>query len=550
MFHSRGGPLMALPEESPRAPTPFGPYLLDAPIAEGGMARVYRARLRGALGFEKPLVVKQVRPELAREPRFVEMFAREAKALVRLVHPHIVPIYELGVVDGVYFIAMEHIEGATLEGLLSEGALEPGPSAHLGVQVAEALHHAHDRHSLVHRDVTPRNVMVDEGGHARLLDFGIATPAEGSDGEVFGTPGYLSPEQALGQEVGPKSDVFSLGCVLARAMTNEPPYAGDAGRERLLAGAKPDLTELPEALAATIEAMLASDPQERPTAAEVARRLRTWLAGAHPGGVAAQTAERARRVKDVASTVVTTGESTAAVGKVQTLATSAILEDVRPSEPIPAEPIEATAPIAGRRGRSGESDPEVRDRESDSEVGDRESESEVGDRESELESSQPARWAIPALLVVALGVAVFFGLRSPAPAEVERPPEPPQTTETPEVPAPPEAETREPEPERGMENVPPEPTAMEVTMETMAAAPAARASLRISASPWAEVRLGRRELGTTPVRQVSVPVGTHRIRFACPPLGVEVDHMVTLEAGDDVALFADLDASPPRVSAR
>ena len=538
---------MALPKKSDRAPTPFGPYLLDAPIAEGGMARVYRARLRGALGFEKPLVVKQVRPELAREPRFVEMFASEAKALVRLVHPHIVPIYELGVVDGVYFIAMEHIDGATLEGLLSEGALEPGPAAHLGIQVAEALHHAHDRHSLVHRDVTPRNIMVDEGGHARLLDFGIATPAEGSDGEVFGTPGYLSPEQARGREVGPKSDVFSLGCVLARAMTNEAPYAGEVGKERLLAGDTPDLEGLPEALAQTVLGMLASDPEDRPTAAAVARQLRTWLAGAHPGGVAAETAERARRVKDTTPTVVTTGESTAAVGKVQTLATSAILEDVRPSEPIPAEPEEATAQIAGRRGR--DDDPEESESESASES---ESESEPEpESESESESGSPARWVIGALAVAGLVLAVVFGLRAPEPADVD----PSTEANDPErVTAPPDPEVPEPETAMAetMETAPVEPTMEAVSMEaeTMAALPAARASLRISASPWAEVRLGRRDLGTTPVRRVSVPVGTHRVHFSCPPLGVEVDHTISLEPGDDLALFADLEASPARVSVR
>ncbi len=532
---------MPLPKKSDRAPTPFGPYLLDAPIAEGGMARVYRARLRGALGFEKPLVVKQVRPELARQPRFVEMFASEAKALVRLVHPHIVPIYELGVVDGVYFIAMEHIEGATLEGLLSEGPLEPGPSAHLGIQVAEALHHAHERHSLVHRDVTPRNIMVDEGGHARLLDFGIATPAEGTGGDVFGTPGYLSPEQARAQEVGPKSDVFSLGCVLTRAMTGEAPYPGDEGRERLLAGAKPNLSELPSELAATIGAMLATEPDERPSAADVARQLRTWLAGAHPAGVAAQTAERARRVKEVAPEVVTTGESTAAVGKVRTLATSAILEDVRPSEPIPAEPEEATAQIAGRRGRGTAEDGS-------------ESES-PSERESESASeSAPstARWAIAGLLVVGLAVAVAVGLRSPEPRDDAELPAEVSETEEPELVVPNEPETAMVEP-TAME---PEATMAEPTMEaetmeaTMVAAPAARASLRISASPWAEVRLDRRALGTTPVRRVSVPAGTHRVHLSCPPLGVEVDHTVTLEPGDDVALFADLEASPPRVSVR
>ena len=92
---------------------PFGKYLLDAELAQGGMARVFRARLRGPGGFEKRLVVKQILPELAQDPRFVELFVREANTLVQMSHPNVVPVYELGVVDGVYFLAMELVEGAT-----------------------------------------------------------------------------------------------------------------------------------------------------------------------------------------------------------------------------------------------------------------------------------------------------------------------------------------------------------------------------------------------------------------------------------------------------
>ena len=191
---------------------PFGNYLLDELIAVGGMARVYRARLRGALGFEKPLVVKQVRPELAADPRFVSMFAEEAKTLVRLTHPHIVTVYELGVVDETYFIAMEYIEGVTLQALIESSALKEDFVAHIASQVCDALHHAHERFDLVHRDVTPRNILVDEEGQTRLVDFGIAIPQddEREDEGSFGSVGYMSPEQLRGSMLGPRSDVLSL----------------------------------------------------------------------------------------------------------------------------------------------------------------------------------------------------------------------------------------------------------------------------------------------------------------------------------------------------
>src|SRR6187397_3252742 len=106
------------------------------------MSRVFSARLRGLGGFEKRLVVKQVLPELARDPRFVSMFVHEAKTLVQMSHPHIAPVYELGVIDGVYFLAMEYVDGATLSAMLKEGALAPHLVAHLGAEVCDALHYA------------------------------------------------------------------------------------------------------------------------------------------------------------------------------------------------------------------------------------------------------------------------------------------------------------------------------------------------------------------------------------------------------------------------
>ena len=166
--------------EASRAPEPFGKYLLDREIARGGMARVHLARLRGLGGFEKRLVVKQILPHLASDPRFVEMFVEEAKTLVQMSHPHIVPVYELGVVEGVYFLAMEYVEGATLADVLDDGPLDEAEAAHAGAQICDALSYAHDRFAIVHRDVTPRNVMIDAGGHCRLLDFGIAAPSVGT----------------------------------------------------------------------------------------------------------------------------------------------------------------------------------------------------------------------------------------------------------------------------------------------------------------------------------------------------------------------------------
>ena len=155
-------------------PVAFGKYLLDEELARGGMSRVFRARLRGPGGFEKRLVVKQILPELAADPEFIKLFVKEANTLVQLSHPNLVPVFELGVVDDVYFLAMEWVQGATVDELLRQGPLPAALVAQIGAQIADALHYAHERFSIVHRDVTPRTVIVDATGYARLLDFGIA----------------------------------------------------------------------------------------------------------------------------------------------------------------------------------------------------------------------------------------------------------------------------------------------------------------------------------------------------------------------------------------
>src|SRR5262245_1757828 len=148
------------------------------------MARVILATLRGAGGFEKKLVVKQIRDELAFDQQFVRRFVEEAKTTVALSHPNIVPVYELGLEEGTYFLAMELVEGVSVADLLRESdmqgrrrVLTPEEGAYVGVEVCRALDYAHRRMKVVHRDITPRNVMIDEEGQIKLIDFGIAAPA-------------------------------------------------------------------------------------------------------------------------------------------------------------------------------------------------------------------------------------------------------------------------------------------------------------------------------------------------------------------------------------
>src|ERR1700677_3785995 len=202
-------------------PQVFGKYVLERELARGGMARVVLATLRGAGGFEKKLVVKQIRDELACDDDFVRRFVEEAKTTVALAHPNIVPVYELGVELGTYFLAMEFVEGASLAELLRAAAkdgapMSPEEGAYVGVEVCRALDYAHRRMNVVHRDVTPRNVMVDEEGQVKVIDFGISTPVltTSSGAGVFDSPGHMPPEQAEGTQLTPAADVFAVAVLL------------------------------------------------------------------------------------------------------------------------------------------------------------------------------------------------------------------------------------------------------------------------------------------------------------------------------------------------
>ena len=289
-------------------PQIFGKYVLEREIAAGGMARVYLATLRGAVGFEKRLVVKQIRTELASDDAFVTRFVEEAKTAVELSHPNIVPVYELGVEQGVYYIAMELCEGLTLSEVLAEtGPLGPAEGAYVGAEICRALDYAHRRAHIVHRDVTPRNVLIDDEGAVRLIDFGIAAPVtlanDASRTEVFGSPGHMPPEQLHGAELTPATDVFAVGVLLIEAWTGYPPFRRATAQESekaLFTVPAPIDRQLPALapLSALIATSIALDARERPTAAEqLARPLREFLKSEDSGDIARRLGERVRRAR-------------------------------------------------------------------------------------------------------------------------------------------------------------------------------------------------------------------------------------------------------------
>jgi serine/threonine protein kinase len=289
-------------------PQIFGKYVLEREIAAGGMARVYLATLRGAVGFEKRLVVKQIRTELASDEAFVTRFVEEAKTAVELSHPNIVPVYELGVEQGVYYIAMELCEGLTLSEVLAEtGPLGPAEGAYVGAEICRALDYAHRRVHIVHRDVTPRNVLIDDEGAVRLIDFGIAAPVTRADDaartEIFGSPGHMPPEQLNGAELSPATDVFAVGVLLIEAWTGYPPFRRATAQESehaLFEVPAPVDRQQPQLapLSALIASSVALDARERPSAAEhLARPLREFLKSEDSGDIARRLGARVRRAR-------------------------------------------------------------------------------------------------------------------------------------------------------------------------------------------------------------------------------------------------------------
>jgi serine/threonine protein kinase len=255
----------------------FAGYKVESVVGAGGIGILYRAR---QIRLDRPVALKLVEPEVARDPVIRERLRREARMVAALDHPNVVPLYEAGEDRGTVYIVTRWVEGTELGTLVqSHGPLEPARAARTAAQIAAALEVAHEQ-GLVHRDVKPSNVILTSEDHVYLTDFGLAKRAETAPGltgidQMLGTVDYVAPEQIEGSEPDARGDIYSLGCVLFETLMGEAPFADQKGgmakmwaqinaeppsvRER-----RPDV---PPALEEVIGRAMAKTPDARPTAA-------------------------------------------------------------------------------------------------------------------------------------------------------------------------------------------------------------------------------------------------------------------------------------------
>ncbi|MBK7861810.1 MAG: protein kinase [Archangiaceae bacterium] len=498
------------------AGTPLGRYLLGERLAIGGMGEVYVAVQRGLGDFEKPLAVKLLLPHLSEDPGAVAEFLNEARVASRLSHPNVVQIFDVGQEDGRYYIAMELVRGISLMGLLEKlqavGEHVPAPLVtFIAHGLLDGLHHAHalaDKDGkpvgLVHRDVSPHNVLVSVTGEVKLCDFGIAraqdTRGSTRTGSVKGKPAYLAPELFEGQAASRSTDVFSAAVTVFQTATLRSPFRRDtdaATMRAVMSEALPALgrADLPGALDQALRWGAANDPLDRAPTALV---LREAIPTTYGPGAQRELGELVARVAtEQVKSLESRAQRTAQLARSDTRATR-----------------QATASTAVS----------------------------LDDAPASRRSRAPLALAAVAVLAVTAGGAWWaFSRGAPAPAPVVEAPVTP--AETPPLPPPtPPPEVAAPQPERAepapRTRVTP-PRARPEPLPSSAAAPRI-GYLTVDAQPWATVSVRGKAIGDTPLYKVPLDEGEALVLLKNPDTGKQVVRKVKVVRGKETSMKVNL----------
>ncbi len=268
----------------------LGPYKILDQIGKGGMGTVFLAE---HAGMNKKLAIKVLAKELSSDKAAIERFSREARAASALAHPNVVRVHHVGQTGDNRYLVMEYVNGATLEQILDrKGPFTVQQAVRIAMQAAAGLHHAHEK-GFVHRDIKPENLMLTKEGQIKILDMGLTKSFNNADDNltgqlnttaILGTIDYLSPEQAMQNEIDQRSDIYSLGSTLFAIITGHSPYEGVPARQKLMqhqSGAVPNLAEfnneVPKALSAVVSKMMAKKPDDRHASmADVVDALKPW----------------------------------------------------------------------------------------------------------------------------------------------------------------------------------------------------------------------------------------------------------------------------------
>ncbi len=368
-------------------PQPFGRYQLIERMAVGGMAEIFRARVVGAHGFSKTVVIKRILPHLASDPSFVSMFIDEAKLTARLEHPKIIQVLDFGEADAQLFIAMEMVDGLDALGVLracthKKIRLPFALSVHIMHEVLDALDYAHKARDddgqplgIVHRDISPSNVLIARRGDVKLGDFGIARAAERQGktkaGTLKGKYGYMSPEQVVGGDLDGRSDIFSCAIVLAEMLMGRRLFTAPNELDVLLMvrDVKLDRLEkfgadLPADLRKILDrAFMRERAQRFPTAADFRDELAEWLFASRQRVSAADLASFVAQISDQpegSRPATQTGINPAAVANPQSRMVRSLLDnESTPQAAVPA-PVPTPAPQRPQTGAPGLPAPQPR----------------------------------------------------------------------------------------------------------------------------------------------------------------------------------------------
>ncbi len=501
----------------------IGKYRVLHQLATGGMGEVFLARNEGPGGFTKLVVVKRILPHLARDPVFVKMFLNEAKLAALLQHPNLVQIFELGEHDGSFFLAMEPVLGHTLreicDRLKEQGRpFPPQQLARIAAQILNGLHYAHTLKDeqgrplgLVHRDVSPENVMVGFNGAVKLLDFGIAKAVSSSNeptavGAVKGKFAYMSPEQLKAHELDGRTDVWSVGVLLYELLSGQRPFTSVSDAElvrrierephRPLDAAAPGT---PPELVKIVHRALEKDRARRfPTAEAMAAALERWV--------------------EAQRTTLTNSQTSAFMREVYGAEAEQVLASVSASGRLLEEDRQAEIYLSGHH--------------------------QLGD--PPRKKTSPRRRALmfgasaAAALFFVVGVVLVLFTPAEGAARPVRDAAPVAATLPTADPGAPLAATGDTAPvDAGLDQPPPEeasPLPAKVRKRGVG-------KLALEVTPWAEVYEGRNRLGLTPMQPFELPVGRHVLTFKNPQLGAT--RQVTVKVSRNALVPLKVDLSQP-----